>query len=283
MVLYICDRCGFSTSRKSYYVNHINRKKPCTKILGTKGINYDNVDSSKSNSILAPSTALIEVQNINTNDTIYQCEYCHRKLSRKSHLNRHYKTCKAKNSDTISTIITEQLRQKDEQINALLKKTGNVTNNNTQINNNITINAYIKTDFSHITDQDYCACLERASGSVKQFLDITYFNPNRPQNHNVCINNMRSKYGLVHNGITWDIMDQDEIIDDLIDQSHCMLDMKSNLLMKKKPNDYEDVVRKYQKYTELREEATVVKKVREEVKLLLFNARKLCNFNNQRF
>ena len=67
-------------------------------------------------------------------------------LSRKSYLNRHYKTCKAKNSDTISTIITEQLRQKDEQINALLKKTGNVTNNNTQINNNITINAYIKTD-----------------------------------------------------------------------------------------------------------------------------------------
>ena len=69
MVLYICDRCGFSTSRKSYYENHLNRKKPCQKILGTKGVNTDPPEEKQIDTIKSDKS-------ISGSDMPVQCEYC---------------------------------------------------------------------------------------------------------------------------------------------------------------------------------------------------------------
>lgn len=260
MVIYKCEVCGWQTDRKQNYNRHLNRKTICTPL------------EKKRESVL--------------NKVEYKCTKCCKVFSRKYNLERHEAICtgeivEKKEEEFNSDNLKDLLKQVDTKKLKDSIESGGINiyniNNYNNITNNININSYYNTNAEHLSETDFINCLMQSSGSVRTLLDITHFNPENPENHNVCITNINSKYLFVHNGKDWQMADQKDIIDDLIDKSNCILDIKSQEFSKQRK--YEDAIKKYTKYVNHREEKVVAKKVWNEVKLLLFNKRFICMTN----
>jgi hypothetical protein len=198
--------------------------------------------------------------------------------------------------ESVTEMLKEQyeveLRHKDEQIKELIKKTGisvsinnnNLTSNNSLLANNISngqalkLNAYDQTDHSHITDEDVLECIRKGNMGIPHFIKLLHFNKDKPENHNVFINNLKSNYLHMYNGERWlqkvqfeevDMMVQDiiNIIEDKIehwyDTEHVYTRPEFKIILDKFPRLLDRLsVSKY-----------VSKRVERESKLQLFNDR----------
>ncbi len=233
------------------------------------------------------------------------CKYCNKSFTRKDSLNRHLKSCKEKKKDeeekknlmNLIEMLNEQLKQKDEELNEqlkeqkkqikkklnkrdeqidkLIKKTGiNIGTQNIQ--NNIKILAYKNTDLSHLTDQDYMYCLNRSNMCIPHLLKRIHFNPKKPENHNVYISNIKNKYIMIYDGNKWNLQNQDETIDDIMDTNEFVLEQKLEEWIEN-GKDYPDIMRKFNRYLEKKEKDNVINKIKDEIKLILFNNRKIIN------
>ena len=168
---------------------------------------------------------------------------------------------------------------KDQQITELIAKVGNATTTTNVTNNvNIHLNAFGSSSLDHISDSDYLRCIERATGCIRNLIEMIYFNPAAPQNHNVCIKDIKSRYALLYNGQKWTLHDQDNVIEELVDSSQYTLEQQYGNLSKntvvKVPKKLQ---MKYQMYTEQKEKEEVQDTIKNDVKLLLYNKRDMCN------
>ena len=48
---------------------------------------------------------------------------------------------------------------------------------------------------------------------------MIHFNPNKPENHNIYIPNMKTGFIMCWNGESWDIRNREDVIDDIYDES----------------------------------------------------------------
>ena len=62
--------------------------------------------------------------------------------------------------------------------------------------------------------------------SVPKLIEHVHFNKNEPNNHNVYIPNMRSKYTMTYNGNKWNLSNQSAIISQLFDDKNIFLEDK---------------------------------------------------------
>jgi hypothetical protein len=219
---------------------------------------------------------------------IHECKYCKKTYSTNSHMNRHLKNCKEKMKDdecknNMLELIKKlneqqnefriQLERRDKQIDELIKKAGiqnsNITNN---IQQNIKILAYKNTDLSHLTDNDYLKCLRHSNFCVPNLIETIHFNPKKPENHNVYISNIKNKYALVYDGNKWKLNNQNETIDDLFDKNHDILEQKLEEWIEN-GKEYPEIMKKFNRYLEKKDKDEVVNKIKEEIKLILFNNR----------
>ena len=157
---------------------------------------------------------------------------------------------------------------------------GNTTNNNNITNNNnntvnIKVLAYKDTDISHLTDRDYQRALNRASMCIPQILEKVHFDPEKPENHNVVISSMNNKYIKLHDGQNWNIRGREETVEDLFADAEDLLENKLESWHEEENPQSEWATKKYQIYLEVKEKAELYKKIKQELKLLLFNSRKL--------
>ena len=224
-----------------------------------------------------------------------KCKYCEKQFSFSQSLYRHYKICKEKKKDDeekknlleLVNKLNEQLVLKDKQLNEeLRKKNDQIDEQNKQINElikkagitqniqqNIKILAYKNTDISHLTDQDYMYCLNRSNMCIPNLIKKIHFDPQRPENHNVYISNIKNKYIMIYDGNKWNLHNQDETIEDLIDTNEFVLEQKLEEWVEN-GKDYPDIMRKFTRYLEKKEKDDVLNKIKEEIKLILFNNRK---------
>jgi hypothetical protein len=97
-------------------------------------------------------------------------------------------------------------------------KITNSNNNNTiNSNNNIQIVAFGKEDVDHISNGEWLKLLKNNYKSIEKLTEIVHFNKNNPENHNIYINNLRSKYIMTHDGNDWVVKDRKTIVDALYD------------------------------------------------------------------
>lgn len=96
--------------------------------------------------------------------------------------------------------------------------TGTVNNIDASVNNHFKIVAFGKEDISHITEREWIKLLNRNYKSIEELALKTHFDKKRPENQNVYISNMRSKYIMVHDGKQWNIKDRKDTVDDLYDE-----------------------------------------------------------------
>jgi hypothetical protein len=275
MVNYICSKCNKTFKQKGHYKAHINKKFPCDKNTSktlNNGKNNDDVPK-------------MEQSFQNRNDIKFKCEYCHRSYSRKPNLNKHLKTCKKKEDNSLKEELFKLLLSNQEahkkEINKLqeqikqLSKTNTVNNYYTNNTQNIQVLAYDKTDISHLKDKDYKKVLRRGNFCVPNLVDAIHFNPDKPENHNIYIPNMKTGLIMCWNGETWDIRNREDVIDDIYDD-------RSNLLIDK-VDEWEEIgykldpiiMIKFKRFISKMDDDIVKNKVKEEIRFLLYNKRNL--------
>jgi hypothetical protein len=288
MVLYQCERCLKEFNKKSNYKAHMNKKKKC-KEVSSKVLNKNN----KINISAKNSTGVSELTR-----QLIQCNYCSRMYKRNSELNRHLKTCRKKEDNLLkeelfTLLLDNQKKQQEQQVqyqeqisklqNQISKltedsvKTINYNTYNTQNNNIINVLAYNKTDISHLKDKDYKKVLRRGNFCVPNLVDAIHFNPDKPENHNIYIPNMKTGFIMCWNGESWDIRNREDVIDDIYDE-------KSNLLIDK-VDEWEEIgykldpiiMIKFKRFLSKMEDDIVKNKVKEEIRFLLYNKRNQIN------
>ena len=147
------------------------------------------------------------------------------------------------------------------------------------IQNNIKILAYKNTDLSHLTDKDYMYCLNRSNFCVPHLIKKIHFNSKKPENHNIYISNIKNKYIMVYDGKKWNLRDRDETVDDLIDKNEFVLEQKLEEWIEN-GKEYPIIMKKFNRYLEKKEKNDVINKIKQEIKLILFNNRKILNIKS---
>ena len=328
MVVYRCDRCGYSTNHRSVFKKHLNRKNPCKNYLSNVEIatikgKYEFTEDEKTSKnetisktpskftpkpskippkssfpenscIIFPSKftpkpskftpkpskmAIFEespkmaIMPLTTNDKNgFVCNFCGKIFTRKDNLKRHkHKRCKK-----MSIVLAEQEKENkleelqskleilEEKLltNAYQNKVGdnNVINSNNTLNqNNIVINNYGNENIDYITDKIIKKMIQQGPyASIPKLLKYTHFDKDHPENHNLAITNVRSKYAHVRHNNMWQIRQLSEILEELITNKFNFIEECYDGSIKEdlptyKVDIYEDYKEKFKSDTTLRD------------------------------
>ena len=233
----------------------------------------------------------------------FVCNFCFSEFSRKSNRTRHYKICKEKKiyeeekkkeeehkEDLLKLVkllndkldkqckemktIKKELKKRDKQLIELQKKTGVTIGQQNNIQNNIKILAFNKTDMSHLKDKDYLKFLSHSNFCVPHMIKKLHFDPHKPENHNIYISNIKNNYVMIYDGKKWTLQDQKNVIDNMLDNSTFILEDKIEDWIKN-GKKYPEIMEKFKRYIEKKENDEVLNKIKQEIKLILFNNRTL--------
>jgi hypothetical protein len=255
MVLYECYNCGYTNLHKCKMRNHLSRQRICKKIreninlndlkeIILQGVSYqeylnlklETVDEAKCQPFVSHLSAICKpnVSHLKTKE--YICNYCSKEYKHRQSLSKHKNKCKLKldkqlEADMIN-LLQKQLDKQDKQLKTKDKhldnkdkeliqfiKQSNKTINNGIINNNIIINSYKTPDLSHLTSKDIYSCLSKNVFCVAELIEKIYFNKDKPENHNICLTNLKTPYISVFDGTNWNVQKKVIAFDDLLD--HC--------------------------------------------------------------
>lgn len=155
------------------------------------------------------------------------CEYCSNIFLTKKYLNNHIKNnCKAKMN--IINDKDKEIQKLQKEIKTLKSKqicqNINVgTINNTNIN--IILVNYEDSNLSKLTDDKINEILEVSDvyQVVPHLIKEIHFNPEIPENHNVCITNMKSGFMNVYRNGQWEIVDKKTEIENIINDKETTL------------------------------------------------------------
>jgi ElaB/YqjD/DUF883 family membrane-anchored ribosome-binding protein len=276
MTLYGCMKCNFYNVNKCKYDRHLETKKH---IENTQGKSKVSQKGPKSKSKVSLTDE-------------YSCKYCGKIYKHKQSVNNHIKYNCEKNKDEdlkeLVRLLNLQIQQKDDkiktlshqmekqqkQIDKLVDKlqvthiTHNTTNN---IQNNIKLLCYKDTDISHLTEKDYIGALKKVTGCVKDMIEKIHFNPEKPENMNIYISNMKDKYIMVYEDDNWNIKNKVTEIDNLYETKEMLLEE----WLDEEQHKYPELRQKFEKYLNNKENDETMNLIKEEIKLMLYNKKKL--------
>jgi uncharacterized UPF0160 family protein len=164
----------------------------------------------------------------------------------------------------------KQLETQAKQIDKLMGKLeiNGSFNNTVNITNNINLLNYKDTDTSHLTDEDYKKCLRKASRCVLKLIEKVHFNPEKPENMNVYISNMKDKYMMMYQDNKWTLTNKDEL-NTVYTHKEDLIEEWFNI------NKDPEMEKFFNRYVELKDDKITMETVQEEYKLLMFNNRDL--------
>ena len=113
---------------------------------------------------------------------------------------------------------------------------------------------------------------------VPYLIKMIHLDPNKPENHNVYISNLKNGYIMVYDGDKWDTLNRDEIIENMINDRECLIQDRVEDWLENGKN-YPIIMRKFERYLEKKEKDVVLNKIKEEIRLMLFNNRNMINKN----
>jgi len=279
MTIYKCNICSKTFNRKSNYERHINRKFPCK--IDDKLVDNNNsqevsqrVSQRVSQKVSKSITKKKEKKRSNKKQ-IFICPICDTEFNHKNNYYRHKKHyCKINNKDDLLEKIEQQeleMKKLKETIEKISSEKGKVVYNQT-FNNNFTILSHKQQpDLSHLTNNDYLKIMNRGFNSVPKLIEAIHFNPEKPENQNVYIPNIKTKYAMVWNGKKWDLKDRSEIIDDMYEDNSNILIDKMEEFEGLELEELKKKLKKFKRFINEKENTTVKNRIKEEIKLLLYN------------
>jgi len=142
--------------------------------------------------------------------------------------------------------------------------------------NNIKLLSYSETDRSHLTDKDILKCLKHSNFCIPHLIEKIHFDKKKPENHNVYISNLKNKYVMIYDGSKWICNDREDQINSLIDDNEGIMEYKIEEWVEN-GNKYPKMMKKFNRYVEIRDNNIVINKIKDEIKLLLYNNRHMVN------
>ena len=284
-----CEYCKYSTKIKCNFMKHLKTKKHENNV--SKHIpNLFSKNTCDTNFLQNPPKSseiyTFSLQNppnsegkIYTFSENFKCHLCSKVFSRQDNLKRHQQErCKKTNEikDIVNQITKQHEKEKNDlkkQIEILLNKVGNTTNNTT-INNtqNIQLNNYGSEDLSHITNKLKTEMIKMPYGMIPKMIEHVHFNNDKPENKNIYLSNTRDNKIKVFTDNKWVFKNKIDTINDLVDGKYFILD-----------NHYEDIQDKLNKSTESnylkfrqifdKGDKELIEKIRKDCELLLLNNR----------
>ena len=244
--------------------------------------NPENSLKNPENSLKNPENSLKTLKNpenslkkpeIIKEEKCFICNFCNRGFTRKDNLRVHISDyCREKN--TYSKEMTELrhllankealLQEKDKimdelkkQIETLLTKVGNTTNNTININ----IRAFGKENLDYIKGGFIKELINRGPYSaIPKLLKEIHFNPRHKENNNVKILNRKEKYAKRYNGERWEFADKNLTLEDMSDKAFNVLtEYGIGKKFDKFYNDYDD------------RESGLLKKMKSETEMMILN------------
>ena len=263
----MCKLCNVSFTRKENLLRHMNKLRKC---------------------------------NIETD---FECEWCSKSFSSTSNVNRHLTTCKSKrHHDELELLIQketqaannklEELEAKykllEEKINipaaitsehithsSTINGNHNSTSTNrshnpvTTTNNNITINNYGCEDMSHMNLKRITFVFNKSFNSVVACVKLKHFSPLAPQNKNVCIKDLKSKYAYVFYDGNWDVIGRTKLIDEMYGDICQYIEEKLDELIDELDKD---VVEMIQLFLEKQDDEKTIHRIKTDLTSLIFNS-----------
>ena len=146
----------------------------------------------------------------------------------------------------------ELIKDRDEmrkEINKLLDKVGNVTNNyNTQ--QNVYINTHGQENLSYITTNYLQNLLKIPYGAVPKLIKDIHFHPEHPENMNIKITNKKLKYAKVWEGNKWNFKDKNQVIENMVEKGFNIIDQQysnnKEILDKHKNRNFDKFKKQYE-------------------------------------
>lgn len=238
---FLCERCGYKTSRLSNFKNHLNRKFVCKPILKDLKISqikkFYNIedtynDLKKSSFIPMVYPEIYPIHEDKNEDKNLEkkniCEYCNKSFSSYKNKWRHKKICKLKDSIINQNEILK--KQNDElmnQVEQLIEKVSNLEKNNMNFKNNyvnsfnkIQVNNYGCENIDYISDKVFKKLLNTPYSAIPKLIELKYFNPNHPENHNIKITNIHDKFAKIYKDNKWLVSHKKNVITDLVDNGY---------------------------------------------------------------
>ncbi len=304
-----CEKCDKEFKYKYLLKRHHESKFPCNSsnkllILHNNKIKEFDIQIQE----LDDKITLIEnkINNINTKSLkkLNICLFCNKTFLNKTNMTRHIdKSCVKKKEllkeqniilDEKNNIIIEKnklIEEKKEQemmneikqlrsdmaklLEKQLKPIQNITNNTTnntinQTNNVIMINNFGNEDLSHITLQDYKQYLNTYFKGFIKYIEKVHFDDNVPENHNICITNLKSKDIKVYEGDKWVAKPKTDVIDKLLRKKlNTLIDKCEELEETDQIND--KVVDKFAEFQINYMDDSAKKTTKNDVVLMIYN------------
>jgi hypothetical protein len=264
-MVYQCEECKFNTKIKSHYARHLLTAK-----------HLSNFEVTKLNQKLAKISQKVE-KSSQKEAVHFTCEYCAQSYKHKSSLGKHLKyTCTKSKDEDLKELVrllnsqlqtqSTQLQTQAKQIDKLMGKleiNGSFNTTNIQ-NNNIQLLAYKDTDISHLTKKDYESCIKKVNYCVMKLIEKIHFNPEKPENMNIYISNMKDKYLMVYDGINWNLANKREEIDKLYEEKEVLLEewLETSSM---------EIKDKFIKYLNNKENDDTLNMIKDELKLMMYN------------
>ena len=296
MSSYICECCSYATLRKQNYDRHC---------LSSKHIELMN----KLMKSAEKQKKKKEKNEESRENKRYVCKYCPTKFTTKQAMYRHIKySCKNNEEESFQELVRlmnmkfdkqnkmlqNEIQKRDTAIKRLTKKleivnfgATNTMNNTTHsnnknlnsyntitnnINNNINIVNFKDTDLSMIPIKRMGIIYSRYVNCVPQCVREAHCNENFPQYMNIYVSNVRGKYVMVYEDNDWQLREREETLEKLIDDKNIQLEE----WLDEHGHKYPEMMKKFKHYMTLynNDNGSLMKKIKERVKIELYNVRK---------
>jgi hypothetical protein len=254
----------------------------------TQSQQKNNIESTKKQQKVNIKSTFSQHKNNIESTALYVCKYCERNFKFKQSMYRHIKySCIKNKTEDLTELVrllnnqlenqqnqlenqNNQLQTQSKQIEKLMGKLeiNSSFNNNTINNNNITLLNYNDTDVSHLTDDDYKKCIKKVCFCVMGLIEKVHFNPDKPENMNVYISNIKNKYMMIYQNNKWNLTNKNEL-DRLYDDKELMIDQWIE------ENKDPEMEKFFNRYLDLKKDDKTMQMITDEIKLLMFNNKNL--------
>ena len=134
----------------------------------------------------------------------------------------------------------------------------------------ININSFGKESLDHITLDNYKKYLNGFFPGFINFIEKIHFDETAPQNHNLCITNLKSKFICVYDNGKWIVKDKDDIIDNLITKKYNLLGEKCEELEESKEIS-KKIIENFEEFCENYNSKEAQKNTKKEALLMIYN------------
>ena len=255
MVNYICLRCNYNTDRKSNFINHLSRKKICKVSKTDVTIHY-----------MMDVYNLLDCKKIKKKNKkdCFKCIGCNKNFNRKNNMERHTNSC-IKYNEYVNDKYTDEIKKQndvlinkvEEMLNKMnmmeeelkkIKDKPSINNNFNKIETNIQINSFGNENFDYINEKVFVKLLSTPLSAIPKLIELKYFNPKHPENHNIKITNIHDKFAKIYKDNKWLISHKKDIIQELVDNGYADFEEFKDLNEEEFTNKIKEKYKKMENY-----------------------------------